>query len=421
MFLKTIIARNPELLKTAVSLHQDRVIPTNTWVFDLDTIRDNAKALYNAKINNGLETYLMTKQHNRNPFINKIAILEGLHATVCVDQYCCHMMGRYDVKAGHVGHLNQIPSREIEYVLRLHPEVWTVYCIEQANAINHIAAKLGVKQDLLLRVYREGDLFFSGQEGGFRFDSFLDNAIEIQKLRNVNIVGTVSFPCFKYNGKEGEVAEPSPNMTTIVDAAELLSSKLGIEIKQINAPGNTSSITFPILKKAGATHVEPGHGLLGTTPNHRLINNLPERPTYCYVSEITHKYESKAYAHGGGLFQDIFDPNFEYKVLVGKDPEKILKNELTWERCSQIIDYHAPLTEGGKCGVGDTAVFGFRSQLQMTRSWIAIIQDLQKGKPKLVGLFDNACNMVDPVSLEVLPIEVAQEQITVVVADYASY
>jgi predicted amino acid racemase len=420
MFLKTIISRNPELLKAAVSLHQDRVIPTNTWVFDLDTIRDNAKALYNAKIDNGLETYLMTKQHNRNPFINKIAMLEGLHATVCVDQYCCHMMGRYDVKVGHVGHLNQIPSREIEYVLRLHPEVWTVYCIEQAKAINHIAEKLGVKQDILLRIYREGDLFFSGQEGGFRFDSFLDKAIEIQKLRNVNIVGTVSFPCFKYNGKEGEVAEPSPNMMTIVEAAELLSSKLGIEINQINAPGNTSSITFPILKKAGATHVEPGHGLLGTTPNHRLINNLPERPAYCYVSEITHKYESKAYAHGGGLFQDIFDPNFEYKVLVGKDPEKILKNDLTWERCPQIIDYHAPLTEGGKCEVGDTAVFGFRSQLQMTRSWIAIIQDLQKGKPKLVGLFDNACNMVDPVSLEVVPIEVAQEQITAVVADYSS-
>ncbi len=419
MFLQTIKERNPLLIKTAVEWHQAKLIPTNTWLFDLDTIRDNAAALYKAKVKYGLETYIMTKQHNRNPMINKVAIQEGLNGTVCVDQQCCLMMERYGVTTGHVGHLNQIPMREIPRVLKLRPQVWTVFSVEQARAVSDEAAKLGMKQDILLRVYREGDIFFCGQEGGFRFDELLDKAREIMTFPNVNIVGTVSFPCFKYNGSEGEVAEPSPNMATICEAAELLRDKLGIEIKQINAPGNTSSITFPILKAAGATHVEPGHGLLGTTPNHRLIPNLPERPTYCYVSEITHKYEGMAYAHGGGLWQDIYDNNFKYKALVGSDPDTIMNNELSWNRVPQIIDYHAPLLEGERAKVGDTAIFGFRTQMQMTRSWVAVCCGLSKGKPELVGLFDNACHMIDPVTMEALPLEQAREIVDSVVARYA--
>lgn len=418
MFLQTIKKRNPQLIQLATAWHQEKKIPTNTWLFDLDTIRDNAQALYQAKVENGLETYIMTKQHGRNPMINKVALQEGLNATVCVDQQCCHMMGRYGVQAGHVGHLNQIPRREIPYVLRLHPQVWTVFCVEQAEAISDEAGKLGMNQDILLRVYRPGDIFFSGQEGGFLFDTFLKQARQIQRLPNVNIVGTVSFPCFKYNGSEGEVAEPSPNMKTICEAAALLRDELGIEIKQINAPGNTSSITFPVLKAAGATHVEPGHGLLGTTPNHRLYPDLPERPSYCFVSEITHKYEGKAYAHGGGLWQDIFDEKFQYKALVGSDPETILNNELVWDRVPQIIDYHAPLLEGERCKVGDTAIFGFRTQMQMTRSYVAISTGLSRGKPELAGIFDNAGNMLDPATLDPIPLEHARQIVDSVAAAY---
>lgn len=419
MFLQTLKKRNPDLIRTAVEWHQAKLIPTNTFLFDLDSIRDNAQALYRAKVENGLETYIMTKQHNRNPMINKVALQEGLNATVCVDEQCCHMMARYGVVTGHVGHLNQIPLREIPKVLKLRPQVWTVFSTEQAKAVSDAAGQLGMKQDILLRVYRKGDIFFSGQEGGFRFDELLTKAREIMTYPNVNIVGTVSFPCFKYNGSEGEVAEPSPNMATIREAADLLRDKLGIEIKQINAPGNTSSITFPILKAAGATHVEPGHGLLGTTPNHRLYPDLPERPSYCYVTEITHKYEGKAYAHGGGLWQDIFDNNFQYKALVGSDPSTILNNEFHWDRISQIIDYHAPLLEGDRVKIGDTAIFAFRTQMQMTRSWVAIATGLRRGKPKLVGLFDNACHMIDPKTMEALPLETAREIIDSVTAGYA--
>lgn len=147
MFLQTLKKRNPDLIRTAVEWHQAKLIPTNTFLFDLDTIQDNAQAIYRAKVKNGLETYIMTKQHNRNPMINKVALQEGLNATVCVDEQCCHMMARYSVATGHVGHLNQIPFREIPKVLKLRPQVWTVFSTEQAKAVSDAAGQLGMKQE----------------------------------------------------------------------------------------------------------------------------------------------------------------------------------------------------------------------------------------------------------------------------------
>lgn len=411
MFLNALKKRNPDLLHTAIQLHQENKIPANTWVVDLDTIQENAQILYEAKLENGLETYVMAKQHARNPLITNLAVREGLNAAVCVDEQCCHVSEKYDTPVGHVGHLNQIPKRDLEKVMKLNPQVWTVFCVEQARIVSDVAAQLNVKQDILLRVYREGDTFFNGQEGGFAFEKLIDDAREIMKLKNVTIVGTVSFPCMKYDPTGLESAKITQNMNTIVKAAQLLQDELDVEIKQINAPGNTSSATFSKLKAEGATHVEPGHGLLGTTPAHAWNFELKERPAYCYVTEVTHKYNGMAYAHGGGLWQDIYNPEFENKVLVGSDPQKAFENETTWKRVNQIIDYHAPLADGDRCKVGDSAVFGIRTQMHMTRSWIAIVKGIKEKKAELAGLFDHAGNMLDPITLEVLPLAMANEQI----------
>jgi len=418
MFLSRLKERNPDLVKTAAVWHQEDRIPANTWLIDLDCIRDNAKVLASAKREHGLETYIMSKQYGRNPFVNLVAIQEGLHATVCVDIQCVRMMARYNVPIGHVGHLNQIPKREMDFVMGLNPEVWTVFSVEQAEMISKAGARAGRVQDILMRVYRDGDVFFSGQEGGFRFDDLVRCARQITNLPNVRIVGTVSFPAFRYNATSEAPAVVTPNLATIVEAAEKLKKELGIEILQINAPGNTSSRTFSILKAGGATHVEPGHGLLGTTPNHKFHDGLPERPAYCYVTEVTHKYEGMAYAHGGGLFQDIYDPDFTSQAFVGSDPSTILDNPVDWNRVEQIIDYHAPLANGSKCKVGDTAIMGFRTQMQMTRSWIAIAKGLSEGRPELVGIFDNAGHMLDGVTLEALPLDEFRQRTDKVAASY---
>ena len=54
---------------------------------------------------------------------------------------------------------------------------------------------------------------------------------------------------------------------------------------------------------AGATQVEPGHGLTGTTPLH-AVDDLVEDPAVAYVSEVSHLWNGRAYVFGGGLYVD---------------------------------------------------------------------------------------------------------------------
>src|SRR5215212_5669592 len=355
MYLQRLVDRNPRLLETAIELHQGGRIPPNTWVIDLDVIAENARVLASEAKRLGLTTYLMSKQYCRNPYVNLVAIENGLHKTVAVDMPGALQMRRYGIPVGHMGHLNQIPRQLTPDAVAMRPEVITVYNLEHARWINDAATDQGITQDVLIRVYAPGDIFFEGQEGGFSEEEVTTAAQEISKLANVRLVGVTAFPCVRYNRGADDPADLTPNFYTILRAADTL-RRLGIQVKQINAPGNTSSITMPMLAENGATHVEPGHGLLGTTPNHAFREGLPERPTYAY---------------GGGLFQDIYQPGYRARALVGSTWEEARNNSVEYlHEIEQIIDYHAILQPGDRCRAGDTVLFGFRTQMQMTRSYI---------------------------------------------------
>src|SRR5207302_1671561 len=131
-----------------------------------------------------------------------------------------------------------IPRHDVGRALEMGPEVITVYSVEAARRISEVATQKGLTQNLLVRVYRPGDFFFAGQEGGFRDDTVLDAVRQIQPLPGVQVVGVTSFPVVSYSNDEP--MQLTPNMETIVQTAKRLEVELGIEIKQINAPGNTS-------------------------------------------------------------------------------------------------------------------------------------------------------------------------------------
>jgi predicted amino acid racemase len=271
-----------------------------------------------------LTTYVGSKQYCRNPMVRMVAIKQRLNKTVAVDIHGAKQMHRYQVAIGHIGHLNQVPKHDVARVLEMHPDVITVYSVEAARRISEVAEQKGVTQELLVRVYKPGDIFFAGQEGGFREETVLEAVRQIERMPNVKVVGVTSFPCLYYNfEKSRESVHLNPNTETVTRTARRLEQELGIEIKQINAPGNTWVQTFALLKQAGATHVEPGHGLLGTTPTHIVRGNLPEKPTYVYVSEVSHHYEGRAYAFGGGLWSLLvlgyLDPSWPVYALVGTD------------------------------------------------------------------------------------------------------
>ncbi len=394
MFLERIRERNPQLVKAATRLHREGVVPANSWVMDLDVIAENAAILAEAAGRSRLATYVMTKQYGRNPMVTRVAIDQGLGPAVAVDAQCAKMLHRYGIPVGHVGHLNQIPMAEIAEVLAMKPEVWTVFGFEAAEAVAKAAAEAKRVQPVMLRVIAEGDVFFEGQEGGIPEADLEATARRIGSLAGVEIVGTVSFPCIRYNPTRDIPVEPTPNMRTIVRAAGTL-KRMGFRITQVNAPGNTSSATLPMIAEAGGTHAEPGHGLLGTTPNHAFLDGLPERPSYLYLTEVSHFLGSEAYCYGGGFWSDIYDPGFVPSALAGRDPETILDRVVKSVPKKTIIDYHGVLRSREGLEVGDTVIFGFRTQMQMTRSSVAVLSGVQSGNPTLAGLFDHAGTMID--------------------------
>lgn len=401
--LRRIAERNPRLIEAAYKLHRDRVVPPNSWVIDLDAIAANASALSTATRELGLSTYVMTKQYNRNPVVTAVAIKRGLHKGVAVDIHCARVMHRYGIPVGHIGHLNQVPACEADAAIAIRPEVITVFSVENARLLSAAAQRAGVTQDLMLRPIGKDDVFFEGQEGGFPEDTILDAAREISQLPNVRIVGVTSFPCVRYNFGESERAEPqaNPNLATVARVARALRDELGLEITQLNTPGNTAVETLPLLAAGGSTHVEPGHGLLGTTPNHIFDNSQPELPTYAYVSEVSHHYNGRAYAFGGGFWTQIAgflkvdgkEPVLQ--ALVGSDLDGLLSTVLEFEPQDQIIDYHGALYPGSDVKVGDTVVMALYTQAQMTRSYTVPVSGISSGEPEVHGVFDVGTHMLD--------------------------
>ncbi|WP_322382641.1 alanine racemase, partial [Clostridium perfringens] len=103
------------------------------------------------------------------------------------------------IKIGHVGHLVQIPKALIEKVVKSKPDYITVYSVEKAKEINEACEKLGLKQNIMLRVLGENDNLYSGQYGGFKLEELKTIGEELVKLKNLNLAGVASFPCFLFN------------------------------------------------------------------------------------------------------------------------------------------------------------------------------------------------------------------------------
>jgi len=435
MFLDLIIRRNPNLIYTAVELHQSGQIPANTYVIDLEGVKRNAKILNEESKRTGVRLYFMTKQFNRNPLVSAIIQHAGIPSAVAVDVQGAKALHRYGIKVGHVGHLVQIPNHEIQDILEMNPEIITVFSIEKAKRISDIASKLGKVQNLLLRVRTQGDIIYPNEEGGILRENLKKAVDQISKYRNVKISGVVTFPATLYH-EESKRVVPTPNFRSIVEAASEL-RKLGCEITQINAPGATSAKVLQIIAEAGGTHGEPGHGLIGTTPWH-LYEDLPEIPCMVYVNEISHFFNNKAYVFGGGFYACDTPPEkglyHEFRMrtawtpnaLVGNSPENILKTKVGVEKSSffgrtlNATDYYGGTlcpTPGQNLKMGDTVIYGFRAQVFTTRSYVAVVDGIQSNNPKLLGVFDRSNNLLDRHGY---PVKYGEEKVKAMIQDLMS-
>jgi predicted amino acid racemase len=147
------------------------------------------------------------------------------------------------------------------------------------------------------------------------------------------------------------------------------------------------------LAEAGATQVEPGHGLTGTTPWH-AVEDLAEEPAIVYVSEVSHLWNDEAYTFGGGLYVDpVLGRSSTSAIVVTRDAldtgvasAPVLPIDMP---APEAIDYYAPIPLGGRndVAVGDTVMFGFRPQVFVTRGLTAAISGISSGSPRVEGVW----------------------------------
>jgi predicted amino acid racemase len=388
MFLDLIRRRNPALVEQAIALHQDGRLPANAYVIDLDAVEANARHIAGIAKKYGLMPYAMTKQMGRNGSYCKAIARGGIDKAVAVDMECARATKRAGMALGHVGHLVQVPRYEADAAASFLPDNWTVFSLEKAAEAGAAALKLGREQAILIRLVAEGDHFYRGQEGGFPADDVLALANAIDAMPGARFAGITTFPSQLFNHASGTV-KPTPNLATLERAAAAL-AKAGRSKIEINTPGTTSSDILPMLAAAGATQVEPGHGLTGTTPLH-AVKNLPEIPAVIYLSEVSHLIGGEAFCFGGGLYIDPVFPDYPVKAIVSREPTAAASALAPVDiPVPASIDYYGMIDATGPCKprIGDSVVFGFRPQAFVTRAYVVGIAGLSTGNPTVETIYD---------------------------------
>src|SRR5262249_19653007 len=141
--------------------------PANCYVIDVDAVRANAGVLAREAARLGMKIFAMTKQMGRNSSLCRAVKAGGIDRAVAVDMDCARACRRAGLGIGHIGDLVQIPRAEAAAAASMAPDYWTVFNSEKAAEAGAAADRLGRRQDLLARIQAEGDVFYSGHEGGF--------------------------------------------------------------------------------------------------------------------------------------------------------------------------------------------------------------------------------------------------------------
>lgn len=388
MFLDLIRRRNPRLIEQAIALHQLGKLPANTYVVDLDAVEENARHIGSVAGKLGLKAYAMTKQIGRNAAYCRAIMRGGITKSVSVDMECARATHRAGMGLGHVGHLVQVPRAEADAAASMNPDNWTVFSHEKAFEAGAATRNHGRTQALLARIVADGDRFYRGHEGGFAATDVVAVADALDAVPGARFGGIVTFPSQLFDAESKKV-KSTPNLATLRRAAEAL-AKAGRSNIEMNTPGTTSAEILPMLAEAGATQIEPGHGLTGTTPLHAL-EDLPEIPAVIYISEVSHLIGGEAFCFGGGLYIDPVFPDYQVRAIVSRDPTVDDAALAPVDIPSPAsIDYYGMIDATGplKPRVGDSVIFGFRPQAFVTRAYVAGVSGLSKGAPVVETISD---------------------------------
>ncbi len=381
MFLNALVKKNPKFISTVSNLYQQNKLEPDTYVIDLDTLLYNAELILKEARDQAMDILFITKQLGFNPLIAQELVRLGYEGAVCVDFKEAEAMIKNKIPIIHSGHLVQIPKCKIDKLV-LHSKYITVFSLHKIKEINEVASRQNKIQNIFLRICGENDTFYPGQIGGFKLEELAVLISQVRNLQNIKIAGITSFPCFLYNSASKAI-EATNNVKTLLVAKKLLSD-LGIIIETLNMPSSICKNSIKIAKKSGATQVEVGHGVSGTTPLHAEDFSQPEIPAILYLSELSHQYGGVSYFYGGGYYRRGYLKN----AILSSDISKGIFNDFkeVEQLDSTVIDYYFGLKSLENLSQG--VITSFRTQMFITRSKIAIISGANDNDPKIQGIYD---------------------------------
>ena len=382
MFLKKLKENNENLLHCAFDLHQSGEILPDTYVLDLDAIKENASLMVKKANELDIELYYMLKQIGRNPYIGKMLESVGFKGCVAVDFKEALTLIDGGCHISNVGHLVQVPKHALKKILMAKPDYVTIYSYDIIDEISEVCLKNNLCQKVLVRITDDDANLYSGQIAGFNSNE-LEKILDYLKNRpGVEFGGITAFPALLFDVKVNAIV-PTDNVNGL-QRAKVILERLGYKDYMINVPSASCVESFETARKVAGDKkcsCEPGHGLTGTTPLH-AISKQPERVAYCYVSEVCHNFKDKAYCYGGGHYRRGHMEN----CLVG-DNYDCLKLVKVVAPDDDSIDYHYELSENFK--VGETCLMAYRTQVFTTRSTVALVEGISTNKPKLIGLYNS--------------------------------
>lgn len=378
MFLRTLLNENRRLAEAMFTLHRSGELLPNTFVIDVDTVLDNARAMKEEADREKLELYIMAKQMGRNPYICKKLVEMGYPGAVVVDFQEAMVMMRNGIPIAHAGHLVQLPEYFLERLLRYGVGMITVYSVDKAQSIDRICQRLGKVQDLCLKIIRTGDRIYSGQESGFCLEELPAVLEALEKMKGVHVKALTAFPCFLYSEESGQV-ENCPNLGTLLAAGEAAASRLGRRL-HLNMPSCTQTQTISRIRRLGGDSAEPGSALIGTVPNNQ-DGSAVERIAAAYMSEVSHTQGERSYCYGGGLYPR---GHIGYALTTMENGREQILRTVPPELGN--IDYYFAME--GRAAVGSGVLMSFRPQMFTSRSFVMLLEGLSKGNLHMAGLYD---------------------------------
>ena len=280
-----------------------------------------------------------------------------------------------NIPISHAGHLVQIPTLFIKELLEYGVEHITIYSYEKAVQINKYAKQLGITQKVIIKVYSSKDELYEGQYSGVTNEEVVELANEVNLLSNITVDGLTTFPAFIYCPEKKDIVKTS-NLDALTKARKLFEDNK-INISEINLPSSNCVYNVPLAKESGATTIEPGHALSGTTMMH-TVNELDEKISYVYLTEVSHVFENQSLVYGGGYY-----PRGKLNNALVTTDKLITK---AYQLAPESIDYHLQID--GKFRVGSPVLMCYRTQMFVTRSDIALVEGLRSGNPTLIGIYD---------------------------------